>query len=41
MNKLNVDDLVENRHGNKSVHGIPNHILSKQGNALKQNIKLI
>jgi len=36
-----VSLVVENRHGNKSVHGIPNHILAKQGNALKQNIKLI
>ncbi len=36
----NVVSLVmENRHGNKSVHDVPEHTLARQENTLRQNLK--
>lgn len=33
--------IVENRHGNKSIHDVPEHTLINQQHKLEQNIKLI
>lgn len=33
--------VVENRHGNKSVHDVPEATIKKQEARLKQNIKLV
>lgn len=40
-NDYNVVSLVvENRHGNMSVHDVPEHTLQKQEATLRQNLKL-
>ena len=36
-----VSLIVENRHGNKNVHDVPDNALVKQQNKLTQSIKLI
>ena len=35
-----VSLIVENRHGNKDIHGVPEETLVKMENRFKQNIKL-
>lgn len=32
--------VIENRHGGKNVHNVPNHVLEKQEQNLKRSLKL-
>lgn len=32
--------VLENRHGNKDIHGVPEETLERQENAIRQNLKL-